>query len=653
MQLDSAEKKEKAPLKKINSLGDRVFYISDPIDKETYEIDWFKHTNNMSLIIFGQQLVIDYCKGYSDNLQGLSRRWSTIRIFNECIQRLFIYSENFAKGKPLSRWTKEMVKDFIVKLTKKEIRISTEHYADKENIFASYKIVGDSVRLLANTYQKFLTGSLSDGLSFKLHSSSFIEKSTSEILKDQNIVFNDWKEREHWPSVPIEIAMLLLRDAINGIQTPDAKALNAYFKQQRSDMKVSTKNLFDRNRDGFDNFCKTGKAVNKPTLKRYRTLKTSLEKRLFPDCDSENICLIKFPWTHGEIKEKCDEIYDHCILIILALTGVRSSEFCSILSSDYDEEPSGEWIYTSENIKTNHSCPEIRQMSGRLVEAADLLTNLSYTDKRKHKLSLIGRYFYLADYNLDSPRKTNFRSQDKRSIGLRLGKYYKSFCAKYGSEFGNRHPSISPHQFRHTLAEFALRRFDGNVFEAIRAHFRHRSNSKYTTAYTEGKLKEEQRRILEQNYIEEILERIDSDEHEWFGPAAHYMKKKIQERCRFVDPSEISNVYKEVASETIKIGVHSYGYCLVSEETAHQAKCFDKRSGIPEIKQACFLLCSSCTNSCHSKKSHLENLKRIAISHTDFMNNYPLALNEALKSASKFQISRAESLIKEMGVQKQ
>jgi integrase len=629
-----------------NSLNDSQFIIKDVINDVEYQIDWPQITSNLKMQILGKQLVIDFCKGYADSSQQLLRRWSTIRLFVENFQRLCIYVERYQSDIPLSMWSFSTLQDYLTKVLLKEVRISNRHYTDKTSDIASYTIVQGACYLIHRTYRLKVLDKAVDGFCYQFNPKDFLKVALKDTFKGLRSDYFDWTRRKHWPSIPLEISTLLLRDAIKCIRSPLTSTLVEFFKFQRSKQKIHYNNLQGKIEKGFNDFCISGECRTRQERNRYKKLKEILENNL--QC-SEYKNLKQFPWTQGDIKDHCDRIYDNCLIILLALSGARVSELVPIRCSDYEKTMSGEWVYRSEILKTNYGCPELRIMSGLLREAAGVMENLSYIDKRENQLPLVGRYFYLSDFNTSKVRETAFRSQDKRSISVRLKKFYDKFCVKYGQEYRDKHATISPHQFRHTFAGYALRRFDGNVAEAIRAHFRHKAGSNILSAYTESKLNQAQLQTLEHDYIKELMQRMAvSEPEEWFGSAALRVKKSINDNVTFLNMDDVNEYINEFIEAGAQISVHPYGYCLVNDATAHKAKCFDKSSGIPNLKKGCFELCSGCTNSCYSKSGHLENLKRIALSHYDFLHGYPIKIRAALKTKSENILRRAECLIAEM-----
>ena len=86
----------------------------------------------------------------------------------------------------------------------------------------------------------------------------------------------------------------------------------------------------------------------------------------------------------------------------LCLTGIRISELASISGDDYNLETDGSWTFKSDLIKTAFGTTETRELSGLSAEAANVLTSLSFIDKRDRldgmRIPLFSRSYYFLDF---------------------------------------------------------------------------------------------------------------------------------------------------------------------------------------------------------------------------------------------------------------
>ena len=320
-------------------------------------------------------------------------------------------------------------------------------------------------------------------------------------------------------------------------------------------------------------------------------------------------------------------------------------------------------MFDSELIKTNHGIKEVREMHGMVAEAANTLVELSYISKRgrsnKEKLPLFGRYFYANDFNKNESFRRNRRSTKENAIRQRLNGIYSHFLERH-PEFEEYCSAIHPHRFRHTWAEFALRRFEGNVFEAIRRHFRHSYGSYFTTHYVFGKLTDEVRDQIEKEYLKEILSKLatenvqatmdDNFKRDLHGKVAYYISKAMD--VTVLTEAEIDDFVDAMAEEFESITAHEYGYCLVRKDMKHLAKCIDKKTQTPVLQNGCFELCSGCINFVSSKCSNKESITRIAVSHQNMIANFTNLMGDSVKSSaidtSRQTLKRAEEMLDEM-----
>ena len=167
---------------------------------------------------------------------------------------------------------------------------------------------------------------------------------------------------------------------------------------------------------------------------------------------------------------------------------------------------------------------------------------------------------------------------------------------------------ITPHMFRHTFAEFALRRFDGNVVELIRLHFRHHYGSFMTYEYTGNKQHESEWTKLVDNYLVELVERYISNGEELLGQMGKTIKA-MADKYTHLSPQEAARRVKEdFGSFTIK--PHEYGFCMLRTATAAQAACWDKKLKLPKPEDATVNMCARCIHRL-TLESQIEDVKRI------------------------------------------
>lgn len=625
-----------------------TLYITDTNTGRIFKRDFDLPEISTTWKIWCIQILFNKCGGYSDNEnQIISAKHSTIKSWAQAAQNIAVWGSKKLPELPLTQWRESHCKEFIRDLLMKKIQCNSKLTSRKKTSHDK-EIYGrgpveQAYNVLHLSRGLYLLGKISQGITIELPK-HFLETSLKDILKSNNISFDSWKRGGSYEAIPFPIVMTLLSESIDIIRSPKTKILEAYFKHQRTSLKVSPSSIFHRN--NFNAHCIGKLSKFKSSRDRYESLKKALERRTIGPVS-------KFPFkSHKEMNDLCNEIFDACLVIFLTLTGIRASEVTSINADDYKKELDGTWVFKSRLYKTNFGLSEIRTMSGLVAEAASLLVNLSYLKKTNRednsKVPIFGRYFFLSDFSRNNSVKKSNTSITATCFRFRLAIVHASFVKKFSELFKDLPAVFLPHQFRHSFAEFAIRRFDGNVVEAIRRHFRHSAESMHTYKYTDNKLSEEVLKSIEESYIKDLLGRmIDEDETSDFtGPVAIFIKKQAK-FLKYRDPSEVEAFIKNTQPEFNQLIPHEYGFCLIHKNTSHLSKCLDKKTQIPKVLNGCFELCSGCPNSLHSKKSNKESIIRNVISHENFLENYPIK-NTTAHDTSKKVVSAGYKILRNM-----
>lgn len=248
---------------------------------------------------------------------------------------------------------------------------------------------------------------------------------------------------------------------------------------------------------------------------------------------------------------------------------------------------------------------------------------------------------------------------EARPLMRLLSRYYEKFVSLH-PEFKIEHEFISAHQFRHTCAEFALRRFEGDVQEVIRRQFMHSFGSSFTNEYSFSKLEPETRDSIVRNYLKEILQKIGIDylnnsiedgfEREFQGKAITLLNGSLSTRVLSLE--DIDSWAEEESENYLQIQAHEYGYCLLKKDLVEHAKCYDDEISTAIVGAARFTDCSGCINFAAHKENNLANIKRQAISHQSNIDRlkkqYPHFTDEQpLIKASSITIEQASKIIKQ------
>ncbi|MNQ66524.1 hypothetical protein D3C85_810160 [compost metagenome] len=221
-----------------------------------------------------------------------------------------------------------------------------------------------------------------------------------------------------------------------------------------------------------------------------------------------------------------------------------------------------------------------------------------------------------------------------------LDDYFEnSFLAAY-PEVKAEHPGISPHQFRHSWAEFSIRRFDHNVQAQVREYFLHKSK-RATRRYTDKKLSESVQYSIEHEYLGEVIHRIISDRFgdEYKGPAYRRIIKTLS-KVESLDPSDLEALVESICSSIESYTAFEWGCCLLLKNSKQDAKCHDSFTGLPEPKiYASVERCTTCSNL-GTNSLQRNNLARIAINHSYIAKHHPVLAIGKLSQNVVNQISR-------------
>jgi len=298
-------------------------------------------------------------------------------------------------------------------------------------------------------------------------------------------------------------------------------------------------------------------------------------------------------------------------------------------------------------VKTNNSIKTVRHIAGLAAEAYDAMHQLKLREVDDDNM------FQQPTFQWSTPSNEQIYTHGNyQTISIRLKEFAEHIAKKYGEEFDY---SVSPHKFRHTFAEFALRRFDGDVIEAIRQHYRHAYGSFMTGRYARRKIKEaladaNDAKLLDellksnspivQEYFKELIERAVNGE-ELYGQTGRWIMSRV-EGIDVLDPETANEIIKEFDGT---IETHEYGICMIRKESKMQAKCFDRDTGTANTSEASFSLCGSCANFC-ATPSNIEAIYRIGQRSSEHIEQFEkLGLIE-LAEIEKSTVKAAEALVR-------
>ncbi|KPV99026.1 hypothetical protein [Pseudoalteromonas sp. P1-8] len=647
----------------LNDQSQDVFYLfSYPKDlegkSEVHEIDFTDARHKVSKEDFSllKALWIEMSGGVDPVTREITGKLNTIRAYASNLMRLFVWKESHYPDTPLRQWTESHCREFIIDVLFNRIDFYTEgSNAERNNTTKGMLGRGPIISacdMLRKSQRLYALGLVHDGLQTSLPA-SFIQDSVEEHLEDNGISYAKWIDGDGWKSIPFAANMFNLAHAINVIESKECRILRAFFKHQQSELCVSHNTLFFSGRydkpSSYDDFCASKYISPSPTGKRkrkrkkdfilrYSTLKRSLEK-------ASGKVVNTFPFTWEEITKIYRKVFNACLTIVLSLTGARLSEIRNFFADDYQENNDGVWTFKSDIVKTNHGVPALRSMGGLVAKAANVMCDMSYTPKR-NRLDGKRMPIFSMTHQPRFSKDAEVKAASNNSLRASLQANFSDAIDEFGEELTTLCEKVHPHMFRHSFAEFAIRRFDGRVFEAIRQHFKHSYQSKFTKEYVGGKDRESIKNGAERRYIRELIERMALDTDDIFsGSLALAIQRKVKESM-VIEPSELETVLAEFEEKIKSIAVHEYGICMVLAETQSLSKCLDKKTGLVNIENGCFDLCSGCVHSISSAISHKEEIIRIVLAHKDFLNNFPF--KTAAHKVSETTVRNGEKILRQL-----
>ena len=621
---------------------------------KVWKLNFYRNNITMKWQLWAKKAFVELLDGWdSVERQTLVGRSGTVKNWYINLLRIAVWASQNKISTPLSLWEEkdlvQLFQDAIENNIPWSDRLKTETLS-----YGSLKGLVDTINV---TREHYLLGLIDDGYT-TLITYDFLTDAAIPVLKRLGINYDQWFKSNKVGSVPIVVFLILVQRAIEVIRDPYTLFLSEYMQLVRK-RRINTK---DHWRNGtFLHFCSNKKVnLRDKTKEDFRLIKGLLKKHNI-EID-ENLDL-----STKTVSAQCDKIFDACILIFLALTGIRVSELLSISGDDYKQNPDGTWVFSSEIVKTNKGISEARQLSGLTLESAKLLVNCSLVTKRnrkdKKRIPLLLRAFNSdgVDKKTDTLTAKRYRISTSEGIRLTVIAMLNEAIAKH-PQLRDVVEHIHPHMFRHTWAEFALRRFEGNVFEAIRRHFMHAYGSYFTTTYTFNKLNKKVKDTIERKYLYEILERIAYEninamknpnfKRDMTGKVVNYLAKAMD--VTILEDSEVQEFIESIGDEFESISAHEYGYCLVRKSTRALAKCYDRETQVPLLENGCFSLCSDCPNYAASGISNKDMIIRTAISHQNMIESQEKLWGKKVKSkaveASRKVVNQAEKVIDAMEV---
>jgi integrase len=640
---------ETTPLNVINKLGQETWVIINKSDNVEMKLH-FSAMNERERL-WAQQLLLSGFP-YTDARQTLRYAHGTLVNMVQSIRRVLVYlQEQSDDKKQLQNWTVGDAGKMIQSL------------AVKEGSLLSSGIPRAAVKVLKESYSARYQ---QDGISFALPA-TFLQKVMPPILKQFDMTYSQWEKGGSHGMLPMPVATLLLADAIKLIRSKECQLLQCYFTSFRKGL-LSRAMIVNR-----DKRLTIGKSIFNCDISQF--LKPSKDNPLtgvnvHAKADKKRADFVKnlhkidpelsdFPFkSQIQITEFVNEIEGACLTILLAVTGMRLSE-CHSIGADWMDaidylDVNGVWtkdaILKSKIIKTGGGIIAKRGLSPLGIETFELLNTLSWVDKEKLGLQLFA-YTYAGVW-LNKNTDTYKATVPLNRLRAKLKNYYQKFVERAHHSVKEAFPDIVPHNLRHLKMAFGLRKFDGNVEEAIKQEFRHHGH--HTQSYARNKLNETQAALVRRTYAEDIIKRIliNDPSDKWAGPLAKKIRDLAKKLLHGLDIEMLSlealaNFHEEIHENIHSMIMHSYGLCFVLKDSVHVAKCGVKDS-VVRTGTANSKLCHGCANFCVNNKSHEHDMamnKRRwnATANSELIASFPI-VKEAKAMVKKIEQLEAELL---------
>lgn len=487
---------------------------------------------------------------------------------------------------------------------------------------------------ITNSGLLYRKGLLSDGYLGQPHFEQLISK-LQDDLAELNIEYSDWIKSGTYDSVPLEVATLMLLEAINIIRSNNSKALRAYFNVQRTSLKIPPDTLIFQKNSLLKLISnkESLKYRNKSDISRTQLFMSAIKKEFIKLGGDDNFDPIRFILSlnsHTALNKEVKATYDACKVTFFCLTGIRVHEMKQTNSQDYYRDDDGVWRFKATEDKTQGGTKQLRAIAGVAAEAADAMCDISYINKKKRdnnqKTYLFGLYTAVKKhFNNDTPIVDHSGAAISReNFGERLNIFFNKVVNKYGDKILDECTKVIPHGFRHSFVDFVLRRFDGNIHDAIRDHFRHCIRGEFTNTYTDSKAQDQIENAAQRKYMNELVNQmVGENSQDFTGPIALFIQREVS-KFKFVSENDLVPLIETLESDLNHLIPHEYGFCLVLNSRQHLAKCLDKKTGIAKILNGCFELCSGCPNSFHHKQSNQSAIIRNIISHERFLEKFPI-----------------------------
>jgi integrase len=608
-----------------NSVGDPHFRVVDINTGSIVNLS-FKWDCSEAKIVYGQLLFLKgkVSRGYADESNRIvPSSISAAKTEVIYIQKICEYWHKFHADRTL--------RSLSLAETQIMIRALMLSANNKDQVM-SRSVLGTICVLLSRSSTLYNKGMIFDGFQFVVNK-KFKKDVMAPLLKGLNLEYEEWIEGGTYGSIPLTCASIILNEAISIIESEEAKLAQVFFESWRKTPCAPV--LWFDNGKGFDRLKAYREWQKNKSIDRVIKPETYASFISFGELADER-CNEKFhclPWSNlTELGDFCELIMKAGLAIILLLSAFRINEVQKMDISDFYQDNDGSWWFKTVNTKTERGVMLPRSLHGMAAQAATVIKNLCAVDIEKHNVPLFHCGFRGNAFN--ATLKWGGWTPEKWLVDCRYAKntlsywfsqfYLKQIIPKF-PDIILHHRSVSPHQARHTFAEFAIRRFDGNILPKLREHYRHVKGSYQMRRYTKNKLSDSVKMSLERDYLEEVMHRVakGSLEDRFHGPAAKRLQRELKAVSVYTY-NELTDFIKKHADLFVRFTAFEWGFCALRKDEEYKAKCIDPPTGLPKIDvNSCPELCCGCV---HNMNNDLQcrSLERIAIAHQNIADTHPL-----------------------------
>lgn len=586
-----------------------VWVVAEEISDKTFDINFKERFNTESQwqISVAKAAIYDRCIEFEGKLKS-KNTVQTVRGFVSILTSLLDNCNRYYEDKLLSEYTEYDL-----------LKIAA-YYRDEEKLKAFGSVQAAS-NIITALWQLRLSNHLTE-IDY-LPSCKLPERWAELAVKHfapEGFNLTEWVHGGTYDIVPFEVSLAVLTYCIEIIRSDELKYLLAWCEILR---KHAGTESYIRQRAANKMLSNFGGEYHSKAIvaKRYDTEYFECLQQYFPNAVTHaDLPLKEIPFTYHQddsvlsdnhIRKLTQFYRNACYIAFLILTGVRDSE-ARAMRFDAIKKDGSRLIHYTPIEKTHHGIETGRPIGkGLIEEIVDVMQKLGSSDYCEEERPL---FFDVTQSALKLQNNYNYTMN--LSGNHQIHEFYSRFLQDHGPEMERICPKVTAHAFRHSWAEFAMRRFDGHIIPLIANHFRHEAGQfmNFTQEYTNAKLSEGEYKEIGNRFIYDIIDRYVVGADDIYGAMGAFMKSLVNDLnlVAIEDDQErklmIKTVWDENAGNRV-VHVTAYGICVVNMDAPEQANCTDAY-GVPKTDEATPDMCNGCPNHC-VLKAHLEENKRL------------------------------------------